>query len=272
MLECPQCHKVFDRGAFCNMCGVDLLSKTRSIASTRPSHHSANYNERSLLWLALIIALVVIGIMAYPKLQEHIKMNADSVPVARGLNGQETVSRPGQVVARGEFVSESVSSVPQSSPSSASRRQAVEHSNTSLPAGKPQGNTVPIGPDGLPVDSVVATGIGALTHELGESELRRFSDETLCLLRNEYYVRHGYTFSGMTHQHLTDFYWSTQNKPWYDSRPEKGYNNVHTVPWDLFSKSEKDNIVTIQGIEHDRGSWHITHTGPIPPEPYPKGD
>lgn len=138
---------------------------------------------------------------------------------------------------------------------------ANERSYTDLPAGEPQEgeeDPIAIGPDGLPIDSVVASYIGALTSELSENKLRQFSNEKLCLLRNEYFVRHGYTFSEKSHEHLTGYF---RNQPWYATRPVQGYDNDHTIPWGNFSTNEQKTIIAIQGIERSRGSWHITHQG-----------
>ena len=93
MKECPECRRVFDRGNYCTTCAVKLRESTPTVTHQTPAQHSPRNNERNLLWTALFIALVVIGILAYPKLQEHIKMNADSVPVHRGLDGSESISR-----------------------------------------------------------------------------------------------------------------------------------------------------------------------------------
>ena len=145
----------------------------------------------------------------------------------------------------------------------------TRYSASNQPASTPQDSSVPIGPDGLPVDSVVVPDIGALTRELSESELRRFSNETLCRLRNEYYVRHGYTFTRKTNRHLTDFF---EAESWYAVRPVQSFDAENPPPWGNFPPNEQKTINTIKVIERRRGSWHTTHQGTEPPEPYPNGE
>jgi hypothetical protein len=199
--------------------------------------------------------MIVIAVLAYPKLGERTKVNADGMPVNRGSNGQESVSAPGQVtIANEAYVREFGSPRLTPPPDVAPRRPSapVEQYNPDTP-------TAPI--TALPEDSVVIPGIGALTRSIPEAEIEQFSNEQLCGLRNEYYVRRGYTFSNKTHPHLTSFF---ETEPWYATRPVQSYNADHMVPWNNFPANEKATINAIRSIERRRGSWHINHKGPQP--------
>ena len=120
---------------------------------------------------------------------------------------------------------------------------------------------------GLPKDSVVFPNVGALTTVLSYDELNKLTDTQLCLLRNEYCVRHGYTFSSKSHPHLIKFF--AEECLWYAERYR--YMELVTAK-ELENGSRSLNLSPVEGanadmvrrIEAERGSWHIDHKGPEP--------
>ena len=265
MKQCPKCHRVWnDANRFCQKCGVAL----QHVVGNTPSEPSAvAHRKRAMLWSALLICItIIIGILAYPKWRFPGKFNADGVPVTRGPNGQESISRPGSVAAANkafveDFGSPRFESEPAAPPDTARQSDTAPRRRDSDPSGARAGT--------LPNDSVVAPGIGALTRPIADTELERFANEKLCRLRNEFFVRRGYTFSDKTHRHLTSFF---EEQPWYHTRSNQSYDNDRPVPWDSFSANEKATIDAIKRIEQRRGSWHISHRGPQPFEELSAGE
>lgn len=225
-VSCPHCHSRVPGGKFCHRCGRSLTIELSSQpAPAQPVLVKPVPSQRALTvsWMIGIGALLVavFFMVIFPWLirrqQESALPTADS-PLSQLPAGLEQDDEKSDLTPKG----------------------TVGYKRFVSPEGREYYQPIPDS-DFIP---------GCSRRYISRAEIEYLSNEDLCTLRNEFFARHGYDFTGCVH--LQAYF---EGRLWY--HPEPDNRDGAAVYTKRFNQCEKDNVNLIKQVERERGSLHL---------------
>ncbi len=223
-VTCPFCGARVPPGRFCAACGASLRGL---------------WWRKARVWLLAVIVIAIVASLASTGFYYYQR----SVELEEALSEVQSSS---PLPVSSPVIAETPAQPSFAPPPTPPQFFSV------VPTPTPQGG-YRVDARGIPDSDLLP---GCSHYYISRSQIENWSNRDLCTLRNEFYARHGFDFSGCVH--LADYFFS---RPWYHPTPrpldESKYQEYMQRFWDRMNKFERANILLIKEIEKVRGSPHL---------------